>query len=220
MDPLQNAKSADCKTVKLLHGYIHDIESNIKLTEIASLIFNIILGFYYHSEFVAKFLGDHFRVSEDKLTVTNIAHIGTDRHTIYFNQWLESISESIVTWTFKINHIVSKGNVYFGLTTEDAAAYRDFAEQTDDSYCIDGYGRIYYGAEREDNIESFAIEDNDALIFTLDLGAETWSVMRNNGVNQKITGIKVSDDIKYKFVIQLGSLGDCVTLSGFEVKCN
>ena len=58
MEPLAIAKSADSKQRCVVFGYIHDMESKLKLREIASLIINIVLGFYYHGEFIAKFLNN------------------------------------------------------------------------------------------------------------------------------------------------------------------
>ena len=95
VDPLQNSRAADYKSHHVVFGYVHDMELELQLMEIASLIINVILGFYYNPEFITKYLDEYFKVSDDRLTITNIKEIDVCEHGIYLNQWIESTSKSI-----------------------------------------------------------------------------------------------------------------------------
>ena len=80
MDPLQNAKYADDKANYTAYGYIHNMERKLKFGEVATLIIKIILGFYYHGEFIDKFSEKNFEISADKLTITNIKRVYHSQH--------------------------------------------------------------------------------------------------------------------------------------------
>ena len=218
MDPLQSAKSADLTTQCVIFGYIHEMESKLKMDEVAPLIINIILGFYHCAEFIDKFLEDHFRVSPDKLTITNIKKVSSASHTIYLNQWIHSMSKSIVKWTFKINqkpnHFLK---FYFGITTEENEISTDFACGDILSYAFDDVGFLYEGLSLSKLDNSFQLNIGDLITFTLDLKAPTFTVKRADDNEIELFEVETSDDIKYKFVLQMGGKGMSVTLVNFEI---
>ena len=103
------------------------MESKLKLSEIASLIMNIILGFYYHSEYFSVFLEDIFNVSPDGLTITSMQDLSCNHHAIYLNQWIKSTSKSIVKWTFKIDTMMPSTDLFFGITSTEKKPDEDVA---------------------------------------------------------------------------------------------
>ena len=72
MEPLQNAKSANDNSQSIVHGYLREMESLFEISEVTSLIINIILGFYFQGEYITEYVKENFEISPDKLTITNI----------------------------------------------------------------------------------------------------------------------------------------------------
>ena len=239
MDPLQNAKFADGKTGCIVDGYIHDNESKLKLAQIHSLIFTVILGFYYHAEFISKYLKDNFKVTDDRSTISNIEDISCNDHTIYFNQWIESKSTAIVEWMFRINKVIKAGQMYFGITSKEKAITQDFAADAsewssadastmsfgptiatkdDVSYSVNGLGTTFKGIYISGRKPEFTIEQGNSVTFILDLVSKKFCGRIKGEDNIAFfSDIEVSQDIKYKFVLQMGSCGESVTLQTFDV---
>ena len=222
MDPLPNGMLAETRSRQIVFGFIHEAELQLKLSEIAALIINMILGFYYHGEYFASFLEDHFEVSPDRLTLTNIKEIDLGNHTSYFNQWIESTSKSIVKWTLKINK-AEKTNLkfdsafYFGLATKESDPSKDFATSKTLNYCIDDLGWKYKSYMGDGRAVSFAFNEGDLVIFTLDLASKQWlGKVGVDGTDIELFDVEVSDDIKYKLAMQMSKVGDSVTLVSFE----
>ena len=100
---------------------------------------------------------------------------------------------------------------------------QDFANY-EPSYCVDGLGESFIGISPVSTLygESFDIADNDLLTFTLDLISRKWFVRvdndKNNGKDMDLSHIQVSDDIKYKFVVQMQDLDTSVTLTNFDIE--
>ena len=230
MDPVLNAKRADPQSQRIVSGYIHEMESKLNLPEVASLIISIVLGFYC-GEYITSFLREYFERSKDKLTITKIKHSAA-QHTIYFNQWVHSKSNMIIKWIFKINKTKNRGSeIYFGLVSQELQPNIDFSNGKQRNYCIDNCGRRYRGNNSYDDIVSFKCRDGNMVTFTLDLRSKQWFGKvtgdkinyygSNNGIHRgedcKIFDIDVSDHISYKFVLQLQSYANSVTLEGFEM---
>ena len=70
---------------------------------------------------------DCFKISDDKLTITNIEKISDFDHTIYMKHWIDSTSNQIIKWRFKINEHQTWHH-YFGLasTFSEEALEEDF----------------------------------------------------------------------------------------------
>ena len=221
MEPLRNARSTDGKSQSIVFGYVREMESSFAISEVASLIINIILGFYYHEEYITEYVKEFFQISQDRLTITNIKDIYTNFHSIYLNQWIESTSKAIIKWTFKINKLSQSNQYYFGITSNEKAPDTDFAVGVN-SYYIGYNGRVYRGSISCNFIEPFrkTIRDGDSVTFTLHLPSKSWlgRIDRDEkpGTDYKFCKIDVAEDIRYKFVIQLGAFGDSVTLTSFK----
>ena len=111
----------------------------------------------------------YFKVSPDKLTITNIKETPAGSEpTIYLNQWIDSSSKAIAKWTFKMNKIYGRNGIYFGITDKEVDPTEDFAEHGV-NYYIGGYGGVYGGMNRLNNIDSFYPKDGDCVSFILDL---------------------------------------------------
>ena len=221
MDPIQNAKFADSKSKRVVFGYVNKMESKFKLSQIATLIISIILGFY-SGEYIRSFLDECFEISQDKLTITRNKYAAFV-HSIYLNQWIDSTSKSMVKWTFKINKVNHRSaEIYFGLTSEELAPGVDFSNGKFESFCVDNFGQRYKGNNSHGRVRSFNINTNDLVTFTLDLISGKWLCCiiqdgRNRGVDNELFRIKVSEDVKYKFVLQMTAKGNSVTLKSFEI---
>ena len=219
MDPLQNGITANARSTQIVFGFIHEAESQLKLAEIAALIIKIILGFYYNGEYFASFLKDHFEVSPDKLTLTNIKEIDMGHHTSYFNQWIESTSNSIVKWTLKINKAektMFDCADYFGIATKEDDPSKQFATADTLNYCIDDGGWKYKSYEGDGRV-SFKFEEGELIIFRLDLPSKQWlGKVGIDGTDIELFKIEVSDDTKYKLVMQMSKVGNSVTLVNFD----
>ena len=224
MESLINAKSADSRSKRIIHGYIHRSEIQLKLPEIASLIINIILGFYYSGEFISKFLDKYFEVSQDKLTITNLREIEFEEHTIYLNQWIESMSKAIVRWTFKINAMSNhnRTRIFFGFASKERPSEYDFT--TDKCEFIPNYSISNYSSPwidgRTTNINvpmQYEMRKDDLVSFTLDLVSKKWKCRIHGKTDElEICDVKTSDNIRYKFVLQIACVGDSITLVNYD----
>ena len=225
LDPLSIAKSADSKSNHIVFGYIHEIESQLNLQEITSLIIHIILGFYYQNEFITKYRKDCFEVSEDKLTITNIKQVGFLAHSIYFNQWIESTSQLIVKWTFKMNKVIERGTgFYFGLVSKEEDTFSDFSSASDEytpNYAICGDGQLWDNGKFADDSEILTeLMESDWVTFILDLSAGKFKCSIQDRFEEAeicAVAIGVSEPIRYKFALQMGTKGNSLTLTKFEM---
>ena len=224
MDPLRNGKLADSKASHIVFGYVRDMEITLKLTEITEYIIHIILGFYFNYEYFASYLKEHFEVSPDKLTITNIKKVDFRRHTIYLNHWIASTSKCIARWTFKINSFqpIAMTEMYFGLVSSQQAPNEDFAtieQQHVPNYCIANSGSRYPNGKSIGTIgQSFKIKEGDIVTFTLDLIVGTW----NGKIHDKtdtliINDVEISEDIKYKLAVQIRQQGSSITLLDYNL---
>ena len=69
---LQNVKFADKRTRSIVYGFIRRIENSLSISNIPTEIYDIFLAFYYCPEFFDKARLDCFKISDDKLKITNI----------------------------------------------------------------------------------------------------------------------------------------------------
>ena len=225
MDPLSIAKSADSKSNHIVIGYIHEIESQLNFPEITSLIIHMILGFYYQNEFIAKYREDCFEVSEDKLTITNTKFIGFLAHSIYFNQWIESTSHIIVKWTFKMNKVIEEGTkFYFGLVSKETDTLSDFCSASDEytpNYAVCGDGQLWNDGRWVGNSDTLTeLMEDDLVTFILDLSVGKFKCSIQDRVEETelfAVSIGLSDPIRYKFALQMGTKGNSVILTNFEI---
>ena len=212
MEHLQKAKTTNYRTEYVVYAYVHAIEAAEQSLEIASVIIGMISGFYCDAEFINNFF--------DKLTITNTTKICINHHTIYFNQWIDSISKVIAKWTFKINSMLIKtysSQFYFGLTTQEHDPSKDFSSTRYLSYCVDNNGRKYRTKRFKGLLGNLNLAPNDYVTFKLDLISKAWFIRLKDGKFARLFYFKVSDDIQYKFALQSRDKGNSVTLANFQI---
>eukprot|EP01084_Bolivina_argentea_P188005 323726_1 len=224
MSTLSNVQKADKRSKYIVFGYIREIESKLNLENIPMLISYLCFSYHYDPEYISKARDDLFEISNDKRTVTAKKEEFSMKHTIYCNQWIHSMSNAIVKWTFKINHLPKMAILFFGLASEqkDNGIYNDFGNSIKGkppNYAIaDDGDRLINGLIPVTiaRVNQHVLYSNDEVTYTLDLQNTTFGCKINNN-NELILFeyIKQSNDIKYKMVIQIAGKGGSVTLKNF-----
>ena len=217
MCSLVNIKDVDQKTKDIVFGYIHRMESSLNFELIPPLVSHLCLLFYYIQEFFAQIRNDYFKLSQNKLKVTNISQkgVGFD-HSILLNKWIDSTSKCIVKWTFIVNDICQGFShpIGIGLTSIDKGPHHDFANANDKpNYAIYLGTQAYKNNHFVDRTSHHFFVDKKA-IFVLDLQKKTFGY-HNEKKGQFITvftNIETSPNIKYKMVIQMKRTGTELTL--------
>ena len=103
-------------TSLLISGYIRNQEASNNLCAIPALIVHIIIIFYYITEHFTTSKDNNCLISNDRLTIINTKdyHSTFDPHsTVYLNEQIQSLSDRIITWTFRIDKL--KEAMSFGL---------------------------------------------------------------------------------------------------------
>ena len=142
MASLQVGKNAGKRSKCIIFGYLREQESSLKLSipSIPPIIAYLSIAYFDNPEFFARAREDCFVISDDKLSVTNIAEIVWSKHCIYLNQWIESTSKLIAIWTFKIKWVPSgRYSVSFVIVSKSMMLIED---QEDDPY----YGFVDNGS--------------------------------------------------------------------------
>ena len=140
MSLLQSIKYADEKEKNLIFGYIHDMEKTLEFDFVPPLIAHLIFLFYYVSEYFDRAPGS-FKISEDKLTVTNVSNGGWS-HTIYCHYPIQSISELVYEWIFKFEGVFkSYVCLGFAIISDEDCLNVDFCDIKDENKpCYAIYG--------------------------------------------------------------------------------
>ena len=103
-------------TSLLISGYLRKQEIVNNLRAIPALIVHIIIIFYHITEHFTTPTNNNFITSNDQLTIINTKdyHSTFDPHsTVYLNEQIQSLSNKIITWTFRIDKL--KGAMSIGL---------------------------------------------------------------------------------------------------------
>ena len=180
--------------------------------------------YYYHGEYIAD-CNNNFKISDDKLSVTNI-NSDNKYHTIYFNQWIPSISECVAIWTVEMTKITNESGrgVYFGIVSKDGGVDEDFSNDDDLPNYAFGVTRdsfhSYEGADvnmAHERGEDFVFYTGDIVKVTLNLKDKAFGLELKDKKAILYQPIKVSKDIKYKLAMQLFWKGDFVKLKDFSI---
>ena len=216
---------ADQQTKDLIFGYIRKMEVELELSIIPPLISMTCLVFYYVTEFIATY-DPRFRISEDKLSISNESHPDDD-HAIYLNQWIPSIYKTITTWTFKINSFEPEQYeiMYIGIVSKITPLDKDCF--CSDDGCTPNYvfGMsgpacfAYQNGHIGKDVGTLKFKGGDTILFTLNLKETSFSV-KINDENEFIlfNDIKTSPIIEYKMALQMYEIGNQVTLKQFSHK--
>lgn len=221
MPSLKKVKSADNESKDVVFGYVREVDKSMENTNIPAAISCLCLAFYYFPEYFAKAREDKFKISDDKLTIISIDNCSYENHSIYMNKWINSQSNKIIKWTFKINN---KGRdcLYFGLasTYSDDLLQNDFINEYHPNYSVSNNNHRYMNGKFYDDEESrilYTYSTGANVIYTLNLKNKTFSCQRDNENDiVSFKNIKCGDGIRYRLAMQLPSKHDSVTLLDFD----
>ena len=214
--PTLKSISVDQKSRDIVYGFIKRMEKSLSLKNIPSEINDICLAFYYFPEFFDKARPDRFKISADKLTVTNFEYCNVWSHTIYMKQWIESESHEIVKWTFKISRKEHHANIYLSLVSgySETTLMNDFSSTHKPNYSLSDVGSTLKNGKLYKTSRSLDEFRNGSIVtVTLDLQKYQLLSQVDNGRNMvAFENIEHEKDIQYIFVVQLPLEKDCVTL--------
>ena len=219
MASLQVGKNAAKRSKSTIFGYLREQESLLKLSipSIPPIIAYLCIAYFDNPEFFARAREDCFVISNDKLTVTNIAEIVWRKHCIYLNQWIESTSKLIATWTFKIDEMRDgRYSVSFVIVSKEHDVNRRPRDDPYYGFVDNGSMSTALGINCADKNATFG--GGDQIRIKLDLSKATTSI-RVNDKNEVISRSKVqiSDHIKYKMTVLLTPLNSIVSLKEFTL---
>ncbi len=205
MQPFILAKEASESTKSVVYGYLRRIYPLF-----SDLVFYICLMYYYESEYFDK-CGEGHIISDDKRTVTRSV-FGVWNSTVYCHKWINSNTNNIITWTFKIAKNEDRG-IAVGICSSDDCLNGDFQAGTVPSYsiCTNGYmfiGGLYTPAHQYEKL----FEQSNIISIILDLKQAKLCYKLNDKLKDLITGITKRDDVRYKFAIAMTNEGDCIEL--------
>ena len=208
---------ADSRSEHIVFGYLRNMDSIFSLSShIPPLVSHLCLRFYYIFECIDRVRTDCFKISDDRLTVTNIKQCGYD-HTIFLCKWIESTSKSIVTWKFERNGTDSVGTIGFGIISidEESLLKIDFCStlpKYEPNYSVYDVGYKFKHGKSEKNMSHHVIHKNVAT-FILNLSDATFSCLDAKGdIMILFEDVRIAQDIKYKFVVQIRYQGDYIKL--------
>ena len=206
-----------------VQGYIRCIETANRVT-LPIMIQLLCVLFYFLPEFECiKSANKNFKINADRDTITRIRHQGWD-NTIYLNQWIESINNSIISWSFKINRNQHKHlGICFGLVSTQCGLDGPFNSKWfrgqsyychyNDSYVVQEGIRSFISHK-----QSEMFQQDDIVKYTLNLVSGTFKCQINQNKPWIVAKVKQSSAIKYKFVFSMCYEGDSITFIDFSWK--
>ena len=229
---LKKVQKADDRDKLLIFGWIRDIESILKLVNIPMPITYLVLIYFTEGEYFAEARKDHFKITEEGLKITNIKFCSIYEHSIYMYKWIKSNTNNIWQWRFEIDgedKNVSTSDepfasIYFGLVSKAdkvIPAPSDTAITAIPNYGISNRGHRYencVGEYSKIRDEKWHFNNGDTVKFILDLTCSTWSFQINDDpILEIFNTIIQSDDVRYKFALQLTVKGIYMRLVDFRV---
>eukprot|EP01084_Bolivina_argentea_P118376 210050_1 len=214
MSSLQQLKYVNKKFKYCVFGYIRESESKLELPPIPMLISYICLSYYYFADFFSKAREDHFKISNDKLTITNIKYCDYRNHSIFLNEWIDATSNTIVTWTFTFKNT---NDVIVGLALEEDIN-EDFCFGKKPTYAIASWGGNFLNGMMRGNFTQPVFGGNDNVEFVLNLKNGTFGCrIGNKPINIAFENVSRHNGIKYKLAMQLRTIEDAVTIMNFSI---
>eukprot|EP01084_Bolivina_argentea_P152868 266584_1 len=231
---ISKAKHADIDVSHLIFGYCRKMEQyNAIHINIIPLIKYIIVLYYWQQEYFNK-LGTDINVSNDKTTITkDIAsdkdHISGWMNTTYGKNCINSISNKIVKWTFKINKFDAGGlsDICMGIASTDACQNYDFTcHDTGKFYAFGNLGVFfkdqdsYCSSAMDKNLNETDVtfSQNDKISLILNLNKRQLITKINDGKENILwTNIAVSVSIKYILAVTLRYPGNSISLLDYKI---
>ena len=218
MAALQTVKNARQITIDVVFGYFRlqnlNIPKGIKL---------ICLKYYNENiEWFSGFREDCFKVSDDKMTITNIKNCDFDNHTIFGNVWIPSTSKTVSKWTLNITTNKMNDAMYIGFASK-YDINDDFIKTHVDhtpNYAIGNAGFIFQNGEYVYSPQTPLapkFREGSAVTLTLNLVDAQVRIKVDDQSDVVIADeIEINKHIRYIFAMQIRRIQNCVTLRNFE----
>ena len=208
-------KDMDTRWKFIVFGYIRQKENELSLYNVPSMISYLCLKFYFHGEYFTKCTGN-LKISNDKMSVNAFKNlVGYLDQVVYGNLWIDSLSNCIARWTFKINknniRIIVSSTEELGSSQKDRSPYYFFGKGLSGSYQDQpspGFS--------QSTASAFTIRD----VMTLTLNTKEASISlqkKDKSALIMFKNIKTGQDIKYKLATSLVKEGDSITLIDFDL---
>ena len=215
------------KTVKyLVSGYIHQKQTQNASSKDPLLIIYLVLRYFFDGEYFEK-AGNDLEISDDGMSIERITQPSASNslsNTVYGSKWIESNSNKLVRWKFKIESI-GKGYQYF-----------DTQRQPETSVNRDEHGNIFIGiASKDDGLNQYwAHADNKPCYkymvprfyymtrepiheFVLELNTSTGKFEGKPSTDLYPDTVLKGNDIRYKLAVCLTGKDAKLTLTHFEI---
>ena len=141
MATLKKLKQIDNRFKYAVFGYVRSMESQLSHYNVPVLISYVVLSYYFHGEYFAKY-GDKVQLSNDRMTVTKIidkSMWNKYNNTTYGNIWIESNVNQIAKWKLKL----SSNNVWISILSKDDRINEHCLQSMDEP--LYGFGTVVGG---------------------------------------------------------------------------
>eukprot|EP00483_Globobulimina_turgida_P002935 UN02940 len=206
----------DQRDKDLVFGYCRTTEHILQSICIPPLVVNTILPFYYSAEYFCK-AGDDIEISNKNMTITKIATQLSWRNSAYCNVWIDSMSNSIVSWQF----IIDNGtHMSFGFVSHDNCCnsyYSNVEDRPVYEYNISGRVEVNGMHHRTlgDVLRPTAGETFEVTLDLRNRNAFLCILPKRNGKHVIFEDIVIGKDIRYKMVVSLCNIKYQLTLNKF-----
>ena len=206
---LNEAKNVKNPTKCLIFGYVERIETSHHLC-ICSMVRYMILLYFHETEYFHKSTKE-ILISNNKLTIIkNPISSPTYKNITYCNNWIESLSNTITPWTFRINKFKDDernwSEAFIGIVSNDDFKNVDFTQQsknvTNHFYAFSNNGCWFkttasiskHAYDKNLDVEDVEFHTNDIIKITLNLKVQKIMLCVNNDEQQNIlwSNIKIN----------------------------
>ena len=209
------------KVKYLISGYNKRIVNNSSVI-IAPLIQSLCLLYYYQMDYFEK-AHENYKISQDKLTVTLERGGGSWNTWAVCNEWINSMSNAIIKWTFHIQQPTKSGSgICFALTSKDNGVFFRYASSDGDTYVHCNSGITYGNKKKIHDIPSTksgkyrVFGHDDIVLYILDLKKGVLRCKIKGKKQWTITKVKRSKDVRYKMIVVMIFAGDSITLKDYS----
>ncbi len=237
MSRIQSTQPINNRMKLIVFGYIRQQESSSSIN-IPKMLSFLCLSYYLVDEYFKKALKKYVDISNDNMMITNIGgqipneyyslDLGTknwcSNYTIYCNQWIPTMATIMVQWTFFIKQMSDV--ISFNLVSSDESVDKEYRHIINQSPCYqiqnNGYSHEYYISSTSGlKIDKYmSWKSNDTITFILDfsdVSISGWYIQINGQPKRMISqNLYKGEDIRYKMVIQMPYINDCVILKKFQ----
>ena len=202
MATLKQLKSINNRYKFAVIGYLREKEKEIAIINIPSMISYLCLQFYFHGEYFSIHTGN-IHVSSDKMSATLKTKV-SPYPWVYGKIWIESLSNSIATWTFKINGLLMKMGISSSEDSDERPYYHFF--------------NIGHSFQHDCKHQPPMFAEQDIMKLTLNTTKGTITLQKNEeDAIEMFENIQKGQDIKYKFGVALFNRDNSITLIDFDL---